>query len=192
MEKKNIKAIMEQNNENIAKLHEIVKQTMDGESLMVDRLVNPPKEVLSQGQKISDKVARFGGSWTFIILFAVVLIIWILYNSTLPSKEQFDPYPFILMNLLLSCVAALQAPIIMMSQNRQEEKDRMRAENDYLVNLKAELEIRSLHQKMDMLLEEQVKDLFQSQEDQYKLIKSLSHKIDALEKQLAAFKDQQK
>ncbi len=192
MEKKNIKAIMEQNNENIAKLHEIVKQTMDEESLMVDRLVNPPKEVLSQGQKISDKVARFGGSWTFIILFAVVLIIWILYNSTLPSKDQFDPYPFILMNLLLSCVAALQAPIIMMSQNRQEEKDRMRAENDYLVNLKAELEIRSLHQKMDMLLEEQVKDLFQSQEDQYKLIKSLSHKIDALEKQLAAFKDQQK
>lgn len=192
MEKKNIKAIMEQNSENIAKLHEIVKQTMDEESLMVDRLVNPPKEVLSQGQKISDKVARFGGSWTFIILFAVVLIIWILYNSTLPTKDQFDPYPFILMNLVLSCVAAMQAPIIMMSQNRQEEKDRMRAENDYLVNLKAELEIRSLHQKMDMLLEEQVKDLFQSQEDQYKLIKSLNHKIDALEKQITSYKDQQK
>ncbi|MVZ67233.1 DUF1003 domain-containing protein [Sphingobacterium sp. DK4209] len=192
MEKKNIKAIMEQNSENIAKLHEIVKQTMDEESLMVDRLVNPPKEVLSQGQRISDKVARFGGSWTFIILFAVVLIIWILYNSTLPTKDQFDPYPFILMNLVLSCVAAMQAPIIMMSQNRQEEKDRMRAENDYLVNLKAELEIRSLHQKMDMLLEEQVKDLFQSQEDQYKLIKSLNHKIDALEKQITSYKDQQK
>ncbi|MGV6946929.1 DUF1003 domain-containing protein [Sphingobacterium kyonggiense] len=157
---------------------------MEEEALLVDRLVHPPKEVLSEGQKISDKVARFGGSWTFIIVFTVLLILWIIYNSNVPAKERFDPFPFILMNLVLSCIAALQAPIIMMSQNRQEEKDRMRAENDYMVNLKAELEIRSLHQKMDMLLEEQIKGLYESQDDQFKLITSLCHKVDQMEKKL--------
>lgn len=180
--KKNIHQIMLESNENIEKLHNLVRKTMEEEALMVDRLVHPPKEMLSPGQKISDKVARFGGSWTFILIFTLILIVWIIYNSQVPSKDQFDPFPFILMNLVLSCIAALQAPIIMMSQNRQEEKDRMHAENDYLVNMKAELEIRSLHQKMDMLLEEQLKALFESRETQYKLIKELCHKIDALEK----------
>jgi len=92
-------------------------------------------------------VANFGGSWAFIISFFVVLLIWIVFNSLALKNLAFDPYPFILMNLILSCIAALQAPIIMMSQNRQEEKDRKRSENDYLINLKSELEIRSLNQK---------------------------------------------
>jgi uncharacterized membrane protein len=100
------------------------------------------------------------------------------------KQDQFDPYPFILMNLVLSCIAALQAPIIMMSQNRQEEKDRQRAENDYMVNLKAELEIRSLHKKIDMLLQEEVKQLFESQVTHLKLLKQMSDHIDKLEKEI--------
>ena len=109
----------------------------------------------------------------FIILFFVVLISWIVLNSLLPGGEAFDPYPFILMNLVLSCIAALQAPIIMMSQNRQEEKDRQRAQNDYLINLKAELEIRSLHQKFDLVIEEQLKTLFEIQQQQLELLKQI-------------------
>lgn len=178
---KQMHAIIEKNNANMAKLHDIVKQAMEEEKLIVERLVHPPKEMLSRGQFVSDKVARFGGSWRFIILFAVILAVWLVYNVLVPGKDQFDPYPFILMNLVLSCVAALQAPIIMMSQNRQEEKDRMRGENDYLINLKAELEIRSLHQKMDILLEEQIKGIYDTQEEQYKLIKDLCKKIERLE-----------
>lgn len=174
--------MIEQSDAHSRKLQEIVKKTMDEEQLIVDNLAHPPKEVLSRGQQISDKVARFGGSWKFIIMFTVILAIWILINSLTDKKDQFDPYPFILMNLLLSCVAALQAPVIMMSQNRQEEKDRQRGENDYLVNLKAELEIRSLHEKLDILLEEQIKELLEAQVAQVKLLKELSTRMDQLEK----------
>ncbi len=161
----------------LEKLHQIVKDTIKEEQLIVNNLLNPPKEILSKGQEISDKVARFGGSWTFIIIFAVVLALWILFNSVIPENLKFDPYPFILMNLVLSTIAAIQAPIIMMSQNRQEEKDRMRSENDYLVNMKAEMEIRSLHQKIDLLLEEQIKTLFESQAEQLKLLQEIQSKL---------------
>lgn len=174
--------MIQQSDAHSRKLQEIVKKTMEEEQLIVDNLAHPPKEVLSRGQQISDKVARFGGSWKFIIIFTVILAIWILINSLTDKKDQFDPYPFILMNLLLSCVAALQAPVIMMSQNRQEEKDRQRGENDYLVNLKAELEIRSLHEKLDILLEEQIKELLEAQVAQVKLLKDLSARIDQMEK----------
>lgn len=102
---------------------------------------------------------------------------WILFNSYGPNSEKFDPYPYILMNLILSCIAALQAPIIMMSQNRQEEKDRKRSENDYLINLKAELELRSLHQKIDVLLEEQIKVLFDSQAKQLEILKKIDSRL---------------
>ncbi|SKC09110.1 Uncharacterized membrane protein [Sphingobacterium nematocida] len=182
--RKELDAIIERNNDNVRRLHEIVKQTMVEEALIVDRLVHPPKEILSRGQRVSDKVAQFGGSWRFIIIFIVILVVWIAYNTIALTDDKFDPYPFILMNLVLSCVAALQAPIIMMSQNRQEEKDRMRGENDYLVNLKAELEIRSLHQKLDVLLEEQIKGLYESQQEQYKLIKELYRKVEKLDRKL--------
>ncbi len=182
--KKEFHKIIEKNNEYISRLHGIVKNTIDEEELLIDKLINPGKEVLTQGQKVSDKVARFGGSWTFILVFGTLLVVWIIYNSLVPTKDQFDPFPFILMNLLLSCIAAIQAPVIMMSQNRQEEKDRKRNENDYMINLKAELEIRSLHQKLDILLEEQIKGVFDSQEAQFQLIKTLSHKIEALEKSI--------
>jgi uncharacterized membrane protein len=159
--------------EQLNKLKDIVKKTMEDEDLILDNLLHPPKEILSRGQKISDKVARFGGSWTFILTFLVILVIWILFNTLSPRGDNFDPYPFILMNLILSCIAALQAPIIMMSQNRQEEKDRQRSENDYLVNLKAELEIRSLHQKMDLMFEEQLKSIYDIQLEQLKLLREI-------------------
>lgn len=140
-----------------------------------------PEEILSRGQILSDKVARFGGSWMFIIAFGIVLFFWILFSTLTPRGENFDPYPSFLMNLILSCITALQAPIIMMSQNRQEEKDRKRNENDYLVNLKAEIEIRSLHQKMDILLEDQINMLFESHAEQITLIKELQNEIKTLQ-----------
>ncbi|XVG95762.1 DUF1003 domain-containing protein [Eubacteriales bacterium KG127] len=107
------------------------------------------------GQKAADKLAKFAGSWTFIILFAASLAVWILVNSRFGSKA-FDPFPFILLNLVLSCTAAIQAPLIMMSQNRQEEKDRQRAENDYKVNLKTEVIIQDIYQKLDILIEQNI------------------------------------
>ena len=180
MKNQEIDQLLSEQNEHLNKLHNIVKETIKEEELIIDNLLHPQKEIISTGQSISDKVARFGGSWKFIIMFSVILSLWILFNVLSPAGAHFDPYPFILMNLILSCIAAMQAPIIMMSQNRQEEKDRMRSENDYLINLKAEMEIRSLHQKMDLLLEEQIKTLFDSQAKQFVILHEMMTKIDAL------------
>jgi len=161
----------------LQKLQAIVKKSIEDENLIIQNLTNPPKEILTRGQKISDRVARFGGSWAFIISFFIILLVWILFNTITPIKDNFDPYPFILMNLILSCIAALQAPIIMMSQNRQEEKDRQRSENDYLINLKAELEVRSLHQKIDLLLQEEIKTLYSSQAKQLEILEEIKNKL---------------
>jgi uncharacterized membrane protein len=155
----------------------IVDDAIKEEELIVRNLLNPPQEIVTRGQKISDKVARFGGSWKFIILFMVVLAAWIVYNVLIPGNDRFDPYPFILMNLILSCIAALQAPIIMMSQNRQEEKDRQRSENDYLINMKAEMEIRSLHQKIDLLVQQQIANLYKTQEEQMKVLHEIREEL---------------
>ena len=174
---KDIKHIFRAESEQLRKLREIVQKSIDDENLITENLLHPPKELLTRGQKISDKVASFGGSWAFIISFFIILVLWIMFNTLALTKDQFDPYPFILMNLILSCIAALQAPIIMMSQNRQEEKDRKRSENDYLVNLKAEIEIRSLHNKIDLLVEEQIKVLFESQVRQLEILKKIEDKI---------------
>ena len=178
MDAEEIDQLLANENEHINKLHKIVKETIIAEELIIHNLLNPPIEVLSEGQKISDKVARFGGSWRFIIVFGIILMSWIVFNVFALGIYKFDPYPFILMNLILSTIAALQAPIIMMSQNRQEEKDRMRSENDYLINLKAEMQIRSMHQKMDLLLEEQMMTLFDIQQKQYNLLKEIKLKVD--------------
>jgi uncharacterized membrane protein len=175
--KNEVNELLNQEDKQIKKLQEIVEKTIAEEKLIVENLLHQPKEILSTGQSISDSVASFGGSWMFIISFSVILTVWIAVNSFLPVKMKFDPFPFILMNLVLSAIAALQAPIIMMSQNRQEEKDRKRSENDYLINLKAELEVRSLHQKVDLLLEEQIKILFESQAKQLELLKSIEDKL---------------
>ncbi|MDI9311063.1 MAG: DUF1003 domain-containing protein [Limnohabitans sp.] len=115
------------------------------------------------GQRIADKVAAFGGSWTFIISFFVFLLLWIFTNVYFLTNKGFDPYPFILLNLILSCIAALQAPIIMMSQNRQEEKDRERAKKDFQINLNAEKEIRILQDKLDHILKHQHEEMMQMQ-----------------------------
>ncbi len=169
--------LLKSEDEQLSKLQQIVKQAIIEEKLIVENLLHQPKEILSRGQSISDKVARFGGSWNFIISFSVIISVWILYNTLAPNRDDFDPYPFILMNLVLSAIAALQAPIIMMSQNRKEEKDRKRSENDYLINLKAELELRSLHQKIDLLLQEQIKVLVDSQATQLELLKNIEEKL---------------
>jgi uncharacterized membrane protein len=176
MNTKEIKELLAVESNQLSKLHNVVEQTMKDEDLIMDNLMHPPAEMLTKGQKLSDIIARFGGSWMFIIIFTIILAIWIIINSFLPKGEQFDPFPFILMNLVLSCIAALQAPIIMMSQNRQEEKDRQRAQNDYMINLKAELEIRSLHQKVDLLIEEQIKTLYEIQLKQLEMLKELTDK----------------
>jgi uncharacterized membrane protein len=131
------------------------------------------ESALTLGERLSDRMAGFGGSWTFIISFGVVLLIWISINVGLVIRKPYDPYPFILLNLILSCVAALQAPVIMMSQNRQEAKDRQRAVNDYQVNLKAELEVRALNEKIDHLLHHQWHQLLEIQQIQTDLIEEL-------------------
>jgi len=130
------------------------------------------------GQKVADKVAEFGGSWTFIISFMVFLVLWILTNVFLLVNKGFDPYPFILLNLILSCIAALQAPVIMMSQNRQEEKDRQRSKNDYMVNLKSELEIRMLHEKIDHLIMHQEQSLIELQKVQIDMMNDIISRIE--------------
>jgi uncharacterized membrane protein len=132
-------------------------------------------EQLTFGQRLADKVAAFGGSWTFISIFAVVLVVWVLLNSfvLITYRESFDPYPYILLNLFLSMLAAIQAPIILMSQNRQASKDRLSAEHDYEVNLKAELEIMALHEKIDLLREKQWGELISIQQEQLRLLSQL-------------------
>ena len=148
--------------ENKKLIHEIisdVKHDMSNEdiiSLLADSRIsaNPDKEKYTFGQRAADKIAKFAGSWAFIFSFSALLILWMVGNVIL-AKRAFDPYPFILLNLVLSCVAALQAPLIMMSQNRQEEKDRRRAENDYKVNLKTEIMIEDIHGKMNRILARQ-------------------------------------
>ena len=180
MDTKEIDIMLDDSNIQITKLQKIVEETIKEEELIINNLLHPPKEILSRGQRISDKVARFGGSWKFIIAFSVILFLWVLFNALSPRRDEFDPYPFILMNLVLSAIAALQAPIIMMSQNRKEEKDRMRSENDYLINLKAELEIRSLHQKIDLLLQDEIKTLYNLQARQLEMLQQINSKIDNL------------
>lgn len=159
------------------KLQVIVQESIDEEKLVVENLLNEPKEILTKGQSISDKVARFGGSWSFIISFSAVLFAWIIFNTYASGENKFDPYPFILMNLVLSTIAALQAPVIMMSQNRKEEKDRKRNENDYMINLKAELQVRSLHQKIDLMQKDQMKVLYETQAKQLELLEQIERDL---------------
>jgi uncharacterized membrane protein len=132
---------------------------------------------LTIGERIADRVAMFGGSWTFIILFLAAMMVWMMFNAEAPRR--FDPYPFILLNLVLSCLAALQAPIIMMSQNRQAAKDRSDAQHDYEVNLKAEMEIAALHLKVDELAELKWAALLHIQQQQLTLLRQIHGKLNA-------------
>ncbi|MEZ4792831.1 MAG: DUF1003 domain-containing protein [Gelidibacter sp.] len=129
------------------------------------------------GQRLADKIASFGGSWKFIIAFGLFILIWMTINIVFLMNKGFDPYPFILLNLILSCLAALQAPVIMMSQNRQEEKDMERAKQDYMINLKSELEIRMLHEKIDHLIIHQQEELLNIQQIQIEMMEDIMKQI---------------
>ncbi|MGD8320036.1 MAG: DUF1003 domain-containing protein [Gemmatimonadota bacterium] len=154
---------------------EVVKSLHEHEILARD-LEDSLEEGRTMGERLADGLADFGGSWTFLIMFAVFLAAWIVMNSLVLFRRPPDPYPYILLNLILSCLASIQAPVIMMSQNRQEAKDRLRAQNDFKVNLKAELEIRHLHEKVDHLLLQQWERLTQIQEIQLEVLAELGRK----------------
>jgi uncharacterized membrane protein len=160
----------------LSSLDEEVVQSLKEEELLSTNINVEFDRELTFGERLADKVADFGGSWRFLILFAVVLGLWIVVNTTALIERRFDPYPYILLNLVLSCLAAVQAPVIMMSQNRQEAKDRLRAEHDYRVNLKAELEIRHLNLKIDQLLTHQWQRLLEIQRIQTELMEELARK----------------
>lgn len=132
------------------------------------------EEQLTLGERVADQVAAFGGSWTFIIIFMALLVVWMLFNSLVLRRHAFDPYPYILLNLVLSCLAALQAPVIMMSQNRAAEKDRLHAQNDFEINVKAELEIMQVHEKLNELREQDWAALVAMQRRQLALLERLS------------------
>jgi uncharacterized membrane protein len=157
-------------------LHKDVIKSISDDSSFVSK-VEEEEDTRTFGQVVADKVASFGGSWTFIISFFVFITIWIGSNVFLLLNKGFDPYPFILLNLILSCIAALQAPVIMMSQNRQEEKDRERAKKDYMINLKSELEIRMLDEKLDHLIMHQQQELIEIQKVQIEMMNDILDRI---------------
>ncbi|MGK4568734.1 DUF1003 domain-containing protein [Flavobacterium sp. 3HN19-14] len=162
---------------NLSDMETAVLEAMKTESLLSVGLADNKNDDFTFGQKVADKVATFGGSWTFIITFSVFILLWISANIYFLGNKGFDPYPFILLNLILSCLAALQAPVIMMSQNRQEEKDRDRAKDDYMINLKSEMEIRTLHEKLDHLILHQQKELIEIQKIQIEMMNDILSKI---------------
>jgi len=156
----------------LADLDDEVMNAINNNAILSEKLEGE----LSIGEKLADRIALFGGSWTFIISFLALLFSWIGINLYLLTRP-FDPYPFILLNLILSSIAALQAPVIMMSQNRQEQKDRLRSKHDYQVNLKAELEIRMLHEKIDHLILNQQQRLFEIQQIQVDMLTDITERL---------------
>lgn len=157
----------------LTELEKTVLNSITNNITLTDKIDGDEKQILTTGQRIADKVASFGGSWTFIISFGVFIFIWISLNVFWLINRGFDPYPFILLNLILSCLAALQAPVIMMSQNRQEEKDRDRSKKDYMINLKSELEIRTLHEKIDHFILDQQQELLELQKVQIEMMNDI-------------------
>ena len=172
-----VSSMIEEESGTAKELASTVLKSIRENELIATNLNAEEQEVMSVGDVISDQVATFGGSWKFIIAFFVILTGWIVVNSVALLKAPFDPYPFILMNLILSCIAAIQAPIIMMSQNRQEKKDRLRSESDYKVNLKSEIEIRTLHEKVDHLLLDQWAKMMKIQELQIEILEEIKGRL---------------
>ena len=160
----------------LAEVDKDVMEAIKNNSILSENIQTEIEGKINLGQKLADKIAAFGGSWTFIITFFSFIILWIGINIWILVTKPFDPYPFILLNLILSCLAAIQAPIIMMSQNRQEQKDRQRSEHDYKINLKAELEIKLLSEKIDHMIVHQNKKLLEIQEIQTDYLEDLLKK----------------
>ena len=171
-----IKEVLEEEKGELSAIEEeVVRSIKEQETVSKDIYVEYEQRI-SFGDRLSDRLATYGGSWRFIITFFTILWVWIIFNSAMLLFKAFDPYPFILLNLVLSCLAAIQAPIILMSQNRQDAKDRLRSEYDYRVNLKAELEIRHLHQKLDHFLNREWQTLLEIQEIQIEFMKEMSER----------------
>lgn len=175
-----LKTLLVAQDDTLQRLHDLVEDAISDDDLITKKLQESDADSdLTFGQRLADRVADFGGSWTFILIFGGIIVVWISLNTVLLlRKPAFDPYPFILLNLVLSCLAALQAPVIMMSQNRQETKDRRRSRNDYATNLKAEIEIQRLNRKLDLLLE-QLPGLLETQRQQGRRLDELRRQPDA-------------
>lgn len=174
--KKYLEELIKQETGELDKLEKEVIGAIESNELLSENIEPEIESELTYAQKLADRIAEFGGSWTFIIIFFSFLACWIGMNIWILTTKPFDPYPFILLNLILSCIAAIQAPIIMMSQNRLEQKDRTRSEHDYKINLKAELEIRLLHEKLDHLIIHQNKRLLDIQQLQLDYLEDLVEK----------------
>lgn len=170
-----IKYILELSKSELSKSEQDIIEAYKAKDLVSKNSEIQYQNSLTFGDKLSDAVSLFGGSWYFIIIFVSILVTWILVNTVMLLNKPFDPYPFILLNLVLSCIAALQAPIILMSQNRQAVKDRIRAENDYMTNLKAEFEIQFINAKLDQLIKNQWERLLKVQEMQIELMKRIGN-----------------
>ena len=173
---KYVHSILESEKGELTSLEQEVVKSLENHELLAKNFEGDSDQQWSFAERLADHIARFGGSWSFLIFFFAFMVLWIGVNTILLAGQPADPYPFILLNLVLSCLAAIQAPIIMMSQNRQEAKDRLRSQHDYQVNLKAELEIRHLHEKVDHLLSHQWERLTQIQEIQLEMLAELSKK----------------
>ncbi len=162
----------------LSELEKEVVKAITSHQILSENIESELEAKLTLSQKLADKVASFGGSWRFISFFFVFIMGWLSINLWIIATKPFDPYPFILLNLILSCVAAIQAPIIMMSQNRLEEKDRKRGENDYKINLKAELEIRLVHEKINHLITHQSKKMIEIQQLQMDYLEDILKHIE--------------
>lgn len=174
--KKYLEVLIRKETHELNRLEKNVLKAIQSDELLSKKLRSEETEALTLGQRLADRIAEFGGSWTFIIIFFMFILCWMMLNTFLWVSRPVDPYPFILLNLMLSCLAAIQAPIIMMSQNRQEQKDRARSEHDYMVNLKAELEIRLLNEKMDHLIVHQIQRLIEIQQLQLDYLEEIANK----------------
>jgi uncharacterized membrane protein len=170
---KYVRFLLESEKGEITSLEQEVLHSIREHELLAKNVDAEFEQKWSLGERLADRIATFGGSWTFLICFGGFLALWIAMNTMVLLRHPPDPYPFILLNLILSCLAAIQAPVIMMSQNRQEAKDRLRSQHDYQVNLKAELEIRHLHDKIDHLLSHQWDRLAEIQEIQLDLLSEI-------------------
>jgi len=172
--------LVSKNAKDVGKLEKDVLYAISHNKILSENLNIEDEGVMTIGQRLADHVAQFGGSWTFVICFFLFIALWISVNAGLFFAKPADPYPFILLNLILSCLAAIQAPIIMMSQNRKEEKDRARSENDFKTNLKAELEIKLLHEKVDHMILHQHKRLLEIQEIQGEYLREIESLVKGL------------
>ena len=169
-----VESLLKSDDADTERVNREIFQSVQEHELLAKNVDTEFDKTRSFGERCADKIEAFGGSWKFIWLFAILLVLWMGVNTSIILAKPVDPFPYIFLNLILSCLAAIQAPVIMMSQNRQEERDRMRGENDYKVNMKAEIEIRAINEKIDKLLNDQWKHLLEIQQMQVDMIQDMA------------------